>query len=100
MGDPIEFRISGYALTLRVDDAREIEIEQVCDRPPCAAQAAGARRRAPHPGLGERDYVLVPMEDLMHDPVRFLQHAGVDVLAPEDRVGHVLSDLGEVAWQH
>ena len=53
MGDPIEFRISGYALTLRVDDAREIEIEQVCDRPPCAAQAAGARRRAPHPGLGE-----------------------------------------------
>ena len=53
MGDPIEFRISGYALTLRVDDARQIEIEQVCDRPPCAAQASGARRRAPHPGLGE-----------------------------------------------
>ena len=61
---------------------------------------AGRRLRLPHPGLGERDYVLVPMEDLMHDPVRFLQHAGVDVLAPEDRVGHVLSDLGEVAWQH
>lgn len=60
---------------------------------------AGRRLRLPHPGLGERDYVLVPMEDLMHDPVRFLQHAGVDVLAPEDRVGHVLSDLGEVAWQ-
>ncbi|MGN0995860.1 MAG: FeoB small GTPase domain-containing protein, partial [Candidatus Ventricola sp.] len=53
MGDPIEFRISGYALTLRVDDARKIEIEQVCDRPPCAAQAPGAKKRAPHPGLGE-----------------------------------------------
>ena len=60
---------------------------------------AGRRLRLPHPGLGERDYVLVPMEDLMHDPVRFLQHAGVSTLPPEERVGCVLSDMGEVSWQ-
>lgn len=59
----------------------------------------GDRLRLPHPGLGERDYVLVPMEDLMPDPVRFLSHAGVDVLEVEDRVGHVLADLGPVAWE-
>ncbi len=37
---------------------------------------AGRRLTRPHPLLGERDYVLVPMEDLMHDPVRFLTHSG------------------------
>ena len=60
---------------------------------------AGRRLRLPHPRLGERDYVLVPMEDLMHDPVRFLTHAGVQVVPQEERVGIVLSDLGEVEWQ-
>ncbi|OFK25314.1 dihydropteroate synthase [Olsenella sp. HMSC062G07] len=60
---------------------------------------AGPKLTLPHPHLGERDYVLVPMEDLMHDPVRFLMHAGVPVFAPEERVGHVLSELGELDWQ-
>jgi 2-amino-4-hydroxy-6-hydroxymethyldihydropteridine diphosphokinase len=59
----------------------------------------GTRLQLPHPGLGERDYVLVPMEDLMPDPVRFLTHAGVEVLEVEDRVGHVLADLGPIAWE-
>jgi len=59
---------------------------------------AGPKLTLPHPRLGERDYVLVPMEDLMHDPVRYLMHAGVPVYAPEDRVGHVLAELGEVSW--
>ena len=53
----------------------------------------------PHPHLGERDYVLVPMEDLMSDPVRFLAHAGVEVAPVEERVGHVLADLGPIEWQ-
>ena len=60
---------------------------------------AGGKLTLPHPHLGERDYVLVPMEDLMHDPVRFLMHAGVPVYAPEDRVGHVVGELGELDWQ-
>lgn len=62
-------------------------------------QHAGRKLTLPHPYLGERDYVLVPMEDLLHDPVRFLMHAGVPVYAPRDRVGHVVSDLGELDWR-
>ncbi len=58
----------------------------------------GLRLTLPHRRLGERDYVIVPMEDLMHDPVRFLEHGGVTVLDREQRVGHVTADLGEVAW--
>lgn len=60
---------------------------------------AGHKLTLPHPHLGERDYVLVPMEDLMHDPVRFLMHAGVPVYAPEDRVGHVIGELGDLDWE-
>ena len=60
---------------------------------------AGSRLTLPHPRLGERDYVIVPMEDLMHAPERFLAHAGVEVLPREERVGHVTADLGEVAWE-
>ena len=53
----------------------------------------------PHPGLGERDYVLVPMEDLMVDPVRFLTHAGVEVKEIEDRVGNGIAELGPIDWE-
>lgn len=60
---------------------------------------AGQRLTLPHPRLGERDFVLVPMEDLMHDPVRFLAHSGVDVLIPEERVGHVTAELGTLNWE-
>lgn len=60
---------------------------------------AGPLLTLPHPHMGERDYVLVPMEDLMSDPVRFLTHAGVDVLPVEQRVGQVLADLGPIEWQ-
>ena len=60
---------------------------------------AGSRLSLPHPGLGERDFVLVPMEDLMHDPKRFLTHSGVTVVPDEERVGRIRSDLGEVTWQ-
>ena len=43
--------------------------------------------------------MLVPLEDLMHDPVRFLSHGGVEVLPPEQRVGHVTSELGVLDWE-
>ncbi len=61
-------------------------------------QHQGARLTLPHPRLGERDYVMVPLEDLMPDPTRFLTHAGVPVLPVEQRVGHVLMDLGPIEW--
>ncbi|MBF0600017.1 2-amino-4-hydroxy-6-hydroxymethyldihydropteridine diphosphokinase [Coriobacteriaceae bacterium] len=59
---------------------------------------AGERLRLPHPGLVERDFVLVPMEDLVHDPARYLRHAGIAVLPREERVGIVLADLGPIEW--
>lgn len=60
---------------------------------------AGPRLSLPHPRLGERDYVIVPMEDLMHNPERFLAHGGVEVRDRDDRVGHVTADLGALAWE-
>lgn len=43
MGDPIEFRIHSYELTLRVDDAKQIEISAPCSAesdPPCPERGA------------------------------------------------------------
>lgn len=55
MGDPMELRISGYELTLRLADAEEIQIE---DPHPTAklgsdAQKKQSRRESVHPGYGE-----------------------------------------------
>lgn len=61
---------------------------------------AGAKLTLPHPRMGEREYVLVPMEDLMRDPVRFLSHGGVPIADEADRVGYVIDDLGEIEWEN
>lgn len=53
MGDPMELRISGYELTLRLADAAEIEIEEINV---IENEASGKKERhqyIPHPGLGE-----------------------------------------------
>ena len=51
MGDPMEFLIHGYELTLRVDDAAKIEVVPVAASPR-RAEAVHAVS-AEHPGLGE-----------------------------------------------
>ncbi|MBR2590855.1 MAG: ferrous iron transport protein B [Clostridia bacterium] len=51
MGDPMEFRIHGYELTLRVDDAKKIEIEPT-DAPKIQL-SYDIKKRKDHPGLGE-----------------------------------------------
>ena len=52
LGDPMELRIHGYELTLRLADAAKIGIAdpKVCGEPPQAARRA---RTPDHPGLGE-----------------------------------------------
>lgn len=54
MGDPMELRIHGYELTLRLADAEKIDIEPVAA--PKNVSMAAAKNRKPkmeHPGLGE-----------------------------------------------
>ncbi len=51
MGDPIEFRIHGYELTLRIDDAEKITVRRIADKTP---RSYGEQKKAKeHPGLGE-----------------------------------------------
>ena len=52
MGDPLEVRIHGYELTLRLADAEKIEITDIRD---AAIQPRSAQKKKPisHPGLGE-----------------------------------------------
>ena len=59
MGDPMELRIHGYELTLRLADAEKIEIEPV-EKPKEKPAEQGKKRRTSlppqkkqHPGLGE-----------------------------------------------
>ena len=51
MGDPIELKIQGYALTLRVADAGKIEVEHVHET--SEKEATAQTKKIPHPGLGE-----------------------------------------------
>lgn len=53
----------------------------------------------PHPGIGERDFVIIPMEDLMSNPERFLTYAGIDIRPREERIGIVRQDLGAIDWE-
>ncbi len=55
MGDPMEFRIHGYELTLRLADAEKIEIEEIKDvhREQTAEKHARSTEKSHHPGLGE-----------------------------------------------
>ena len=57
MGDPMELKIHGYELTLRLADAEKIEIENIRDAvEPSEGKAAHKKdisKAIPHPGLGE-----------------------------------------------
>ena len=52
MGDPMELQIHGYELTLRLDDAAQIEITPAVTAP-AAAPARRENKMVEHPGLGE-----------------------------------------------
>lgn len=52
MGDPMELRIQGYELTLRLADAEQITVEAL-DAPTEAPDEPRRGRESAHPGLGE-----------------------------------------------
>ena len=52
MGDPLEVRIHGYELTLRLADAEKIKIVRVRDAAPESRRRVGEKPIS-HPGLGE-----------------------------------------------
>ncbi|MCR5006625.1 MAG: 50S ribosome-binding GTPase, partial [Clostridiales bacterium] len=53
MGDPMEFRLHGYELTLRVADAEKVKVTLVDPQEEAREEAARRRRHTEHPGLGE-----------------------------------------------
>ena len=53
MGDPMELRIQGYELTLRLDDAEKIEIKPIASVPTNEEAPDEDGKFRPHPGLGE-----------------------------------------------
>ena len=54
MGDPMELRLHGYELTLRLDDAASIEIENPRNEEPHSTTTAAPRLGdTPHPAYGE-----------------------------------------------
>ena len=66
MGDPIELRIHGYELTLRLADAAEIGVERIETPSGTEKAAAVLANNAEHPGLGEDGKYHVKGEE---DPV-------------------------------
>ena len=50
LGDPIQLNIHGYELTLRLDDAKKIEVDQL---PPKQKPEYQKKKSSRHPGLGE-----------------------------------------------
>ncbi len=52
MGDPVELRLHGYELTLRLEDAEKITVSEITDRKEDLKKKS-KKRRSEHPGLGE-----------------------------------------------
>ena len=53
MGDPMEIRVNGYELTLRVADAERIDVNRTVDIPKAEEKKTVCNEFTEHPGLGE-----------------------------------------------
>lgn len=63
MGDPMEFMIHGYELTLRVADAEKIKIRNIRTEEAQNDDYRTARKKRVHPGLGEYGKYHVKAEE-------------------------------------
>ena len=63
LGDPLEMRIHGYELTLRVDDAKEIDITPTDPKQAKEHAAKKIKRGIEHPGLGEEGRYHIKAEE-------------------------------------
>lgn len=54
MGDPMELRLHGYELTLRLEDAEKIDIERISEAEIRKEEAERKKREITHPGIGEK----------------------------------------------
>ena len=53
MGDPIQIEVRGYELTLRLDEDKKIEIENIHERKVVADSKPQRHKSIPHPRVGE-----------------------------------------------
>ncbi|MGN0459121.1 MAG: ferrous iron transport protein B [Eubacterium sp.] len=62
MGDPMELRLHGYELTLRLEDAEKIEVEAFDEAEPISkCRSNDLKGRVEHPGFGEtKKYKIRP----------------------------------------
>ena len=74
MGDPLEIRIHGYELTLRLDDATKIEVEKVSDAVP-NEESKKVHIKREHPGLGENGKYHLKSEENPLPPETILTFA-------------------------
>ena len=63
MGDPMELRLHGYELTLRLDDAEKIGVRPTEDADTAAKAAPPRVHDAEHPGLGQGGRYHVKAEE-------------------------------------
>ena len=86
MGDPMELRLHGYELTLRLDDAAQITVEDVCAG---KEETVCPERTTPvnHPGLGQNgiyhtksDGMTLPEDELLTFALAGNQNCGKTTL--------------------
>ncbi len=53
MGDPVQFEVRGYELTLRLSEAQKVTVENVHTKKTVPERDTERRRLSPHPGMGE-----------------------------------------------